>query len=115
MPRKLPPYFVKADRDSPCRECDKAKSTCKYCEKCYDCCTCSPTFICPHCYGYRTPAVSVGSEMTRDNHECQCEYCAGNCGKIIMDRDEGNYLYKNDKIVTYQPYCDKCIKKAEKT
>jgi hypothetical protein len=108
MGRKLPPYFLKADTDAPCQGCDKVRSTCRYCERCYDCCECSPRFICPYCHGYDI-TVQAGSDMARDLHPCQCEPCAGNCGKTIQDPDEGNYLEGN-----YEPYCDRCYARENK-
>jgi hypothetical protein len=100
MGRKLPPYFVKAQPGCPCDGCDQVKSTCRFCELCYDCCVCSPQYICPFCHGYET-CVSRDSDIAKELEECRCEPCVG-CGKHI-NRDDGNYLPDD-----YRPYCLKC-------
>jgi len=105
MPRKLPPYFLHADPDSPCDKCDKIKKTCKFCESCYDCCECSPYLICCYCHGYHIGVVQGGSDMAKALHECQCEPCPG-CGKNMPDRDLGNYMPDDCR-----PWCDVCYHK----
>lgn len=111
--RKLPPYFLKADPEAPCQKCDKVRGTCKFCECCYDCCECCPRFICPYCHG-RDTTVQEGSDMAKELELCECEPCKGGCGKIMMDRDQANYMLGPDGFVLPEPWCDKCFKRVNK-
>jgi hypothetical protein len=109
MPRKLPPYFIKADPDSPCDKCEKVRGTCHFCERCYDCCECCPMYVCPYCHKAQIGAVQDGSDMVKElGGWCECEPCAGGCGKNIMDRDLGNY-----REGRYEPWCDACFAREE--
>lgn len=97
MMKKIEDRFLKADRDCPCRDCEKVRKTCRHCEKCKECCDCP---ICPWCGG--ADSFFCSTDFIKDvGEECHCEPCKG-CGKHIDAWDP--YGVDDDQSV----WCHKC-------